>query len=166
MNRMLIGTVVKTHGLKGEIKIKPYTDDIDNLLNIKSVYIDEICYKVLNSRENGGMVYFSLSRICSVEDAEVLRGKDIYIDREDAAPLEEGGHYIVDILGCDVYAGTSLIGKVTDIDRYGAADVYTVKGNRTVRFPYLKRLVIDVDIQNKKIVLDEKVFSEVSIYED
>ena len=166
MNKMLVGTVVKTQGLKGEIKLKPYTDDIDNLLNVKSVYIEDISYKVLNSRENGGMVYFYLSRICSIEDAEVLRGKDIYIDREDAAPLEEGGHYIIDILGSDVYAGQNFLGKVADIDRHGAADVYTVKGDKTVRFPYLKKLVIENDIKNKKIILDEKVFLEVSIYED
>lgn len=166
MNKMLIGTVVKPQGLKGEIKVKPYTDDIDNLINIKSVYIEDICYNVLYSRGSGGMVYFSLNRICSIEDAEVLRGKDIYIDREDAAPLEDGKHYIVDILGSDVYVGQAFIGKVIDIDRYGAADVYTVKGDKTVRFPYLKRLVVDADIKNKKIILDEKVFFEVSINED
>ena len=166
MKKMLIGTVVKAQGLRGEIKIKPYTDDIDNLLNIKNVFIDDISYKVLASRENGGMLFFYLSRICSIEDAETLRGKDIFIDRDDAAPLEEGGHYIVDILGCEVFAGQNYVGKVTNIDQFGSADIYTVKGEKTVRFPYLKKLVINADISNKKIILDEKVFLEVSIYED
>ncbi|HEY8390446.1 MAG TPA: ribosome maturation factor RimM [Clostridia bacterium] len=164
--RMLIGTVLKTRGLKGEIKVKPFTDDIDNLLKVKNVYIDDINYKVLSSYESGGMVYLNLSKICSIEDAQVLRGKDIYIDRQDAAPLENGGYYIVDILGCDVYTGQKYIGKVVDIEQYGAADVYTVKGEKVVRFPYLRKLVIQIDIENKKIVLDEKVFEEVSIYED
>lgn len=166
MDKILIGTVLKTHGIRGEIKIKPYTDNLDNLLKVKTFYIDDIEYKVLSSREREGMLYVFLSRVYSIEEAEKLRGKNIYINREDAAPLKKDEYYIVDILGCDVYADDEYLGKVEDISGYGAADVYTVKGEKTVRFPFLKRLVKEIDIQNKKIILNKDVFAEVSVYED
>ncbi|HEY8424046.1 MAG TPA: ribosome maturation factor RimM [Clostridia bacterium] len=166
MDKILIGTVLKTRGIKGEIKVKPYTDNIDNLLKVKTIYIDDMEYKVLSARESEGMLYLYLSRVYSIEQAETLRGKDIYINREDAAPLGENEYYIIDILGCDVYADDEYIGKVEDVSSFGAADVYTVKGEKTVRFPFLKKLVRQVDIQNKKIVLNKNVFAEVSVYED
>jgi 16S rRNA processing protein RimM len=166
MDRILIGAVLKTRGIRGEIKIKPYTDNIDNLLKVKTVYIEDTEYKVLASRESEGFVYLFLSRVYSIEEAEKLRGKDIYINREDAAPLKKDEYYIADILGCDVYADNEYLGKVEDIGGYGSADVYTVRGEKTVRFPFLKKLVKEIDIQNKKIVLNKEVFDEVSVYED
>lgn len=166
MEKLLIGTVVKPHGIKGEIKVKPYTDNIDNLLKVKVIYIDDTEYKVLSARQREGMLYLFISRVYSIDDAAQLRGKNIFIDREQAAPLEQGEYYIIDILGSDVFVDSEYIGKVVDIGSFGSADVYTVKGDKTVRFPFLKRLVQEIDIKNKKIVLNKDVFGEVSIYED
>ena len=166
MEKILIGAVIKVHGIKGEIKVKPYTQNIDNLLKIKTIYIDDTEYKVMSAKERGGMVYMFLSRIYTMDDAQALRGKDIYIDRQYAAPLAQDEYYIIDVLGSDVFVEDEYIGKVADIDSFGAADVYTVKGDKTVRFPFLKRLVKKIDIKNKKIVLNKDVFGEVSVYED
>jgi len=166
MEKILIGVVVKPRGIKGEIKVKPYTQNIDNLLKVKSIYIDDIEYKVMSAKEQGGMLYLYLSRIYTMDDAQALSDKDIYIDKEYAAPLGDDEYYIIDVLGCDVFVEGVFVGKVVKIDNFGAADVYTVKGDKTVRFPFLKKLVKKIDIKNKKIILNKDVFGEVSVYED
>lgn len=163
---MTVGRIVKTHGLKGEIKVKPYSYDIDNLLNLEKVFIDEREYKVISAREVGGMLYYYLRGIITIDDAELLIGKDLCILREDASTLEEGEYYIVDIIGCKVLCGGKELGVVKNIEQYGAADVYTVVGEKTVRFPLLKKIIINMDINKGIIELDQKGLDEVAVYED
>lgn len=164
---MLIGTIVKTVGLKGEMKVNPFSDDLKNLLKLKKVFIDDIEYKIISSRIAGNMWVISLNKIFSVEDAENFCGFEIYIERSDAKSLSEYEYYIADMKNCDVIIDGKNIGKVVNIDSFGAADVYTVKGiEKMIMFPFLKKLIISVDLETKKITLDKQVFDEVAVYED
>ena len=99
--------------------------------------------------------------------AELLVGKRIEIDREQAAPIGEDESYIVDLVGCRVLLsdGTPL-GVLDSVDNFGSADIFTVKGDRTVRFPFLRRLGLSYDGQAKTVTIDKARFEEVCCYED
>lgn len=174
MGRICVGEVVKPQGIKGEIKVKPFSDDLDNLSGQDELYLNGKRYGVKAARADKGMIFYALEGV-DRNIAEQLRGAKVEVDEECAAELEDGEYYIKDLIGCEVFAGSVSVGKVTDIDSYGAADVYTVIDNsalpdggkaKVVRFPFLRRIIVSVDIKLKKIVLDAQGFEEVSVYED
>lgn len=164
MDRLIIGVVLKPQGIRGEIKIKSYTDSPADIKNFKTVYIGDISYKVLSCRVDSGVVYLALRGIADRDAAEALRGKNIEADREDAPELEEGTYYIVDIIGCEVFdeKGEKL-GVIKDIAA-SATDVYTINnGKKDILFPAVKGVVASVDIANKKLIVNKKRFYEVAV---
>ena len=114
-------------------------------------------------------VYVCLSGVADRNAAELFRGKFLEIDREDAVALEEGRYFVADVLGCAAVTETGKpIGVVADIESKSYADVYTLKtadGKRVV-FPLLKDVLKEIDVDKRRVVLYEKRFSEVALYED
>ena len=161
-----VGEILKPQGISGELKVRSLAESTDRFYEFGTVYIRgrKFCTESLSVRE--GFVYLRLSGVNTRNAAEELRGALIEIPNSEAAGLEEGSYYISDVLGSDVLLGGENIGRVSEISNFGAADVYTVKGAKTVRFPFLKKLFLKVDTAGKFIVLDPKVFSEVAVYED
>ena len=104
--RLEIGQIVNTFGIKGEVKVVPFTDDINRFDDLKEVYIkskkEEKLYQVEGARYHKNMVLLKLKGIENPEDAEKLRNSYLEIDREDAIPLEEGTYFIADLIGLDV----------------------------------------------------------------
>lgn len=167
-NYITIGIIVRAAGIKGEVKVKPLTDDINRYTKLKVVYIDTRPYKIESVRFDKNFAFLKLNGIIDRNAAEELQNKSIEIDRINAVPLDDDRYFITDILNSKVYLddGTYL-GKLTDVAQNGAADVMTVTdGKQTVRFPFLKKLAVTVDTENSVIVLNAAVFSEVSVYED
>lgn len=163
-----IGEITKPQGINGELKVRPYVDDMGRFDYLKEVYVDDKLYKVAKTRVNGIDAYLSLLGVVDRNTAELLRGKELFVTRDNAMPLDEGEFYIVDVLGSDVILDDgTIIGKVTDITQANV-DIYTVvKANgKVLRFPFLKDLVTGVDIHNKKVHLKAKRFLEVACYED
>ncbi len=163
-----IGLIVKPQGIKGELKVQPLTDDINRFNKLKEVIIDDKTYHVQKAIIGGGTVFIFLSEITDRNVAETFRGKFINVTRENAIPLEEGRYFIADIIGCTVVTDTAkTVGKVTDVFS-ARTDIFTVKTpeNRVMRFPFLKDLIVSVDIANQVITLKEKRLGEVSVYED
>ena len=113
-------------------------------------------------------MYLTLDTISDRNAAELLRNKKIEIDKQDAVPLEEGRYFIVDLISSDIVVNGRCIGKLIDVLQNRSADVYVVEmpNRKTAMFPALKKLITNVDIENKTITLDEKVFEEVVVYED
>ncbi len=162
-----VGEIVKAQGIKGEIKVLPLTDDILRFKKLKKVYICQNLYEIKSLRIGDGFVYLALNEVNDRNGAEKLIGKEIQIDRNDAVKLPENTYFISDIIGCEVFlSDMKYIGKVDYVYQNGAADVYEVKGEKDVMFPFLNRLVESVDITNKKIVLNKDEFSRVAVYED
>lgn len=162
-----VGEILRPVGLKGEMKVRPLTDDPTRFYKLKTVTLSGRPYKIGAVRLTGGFVFIRLVGIDSVETAESFRGSFLEVDRVHAVPLEEGRYFIADIIDCAVYLDTGVyIGQVTDVMGAAGADVFTVKGERTVRFPFLKKLAPDVDTDKKRITLSAAVFDEVSVYED
>ena len=163
-----IGLIVKPQGIRGEVKVQPLTDDINRYKNLKEVIIDDKNYRVTSAVIGGGTVFLSLFGVSDRNVAETFRGKYIYVTRENAIPLEEGRYFIFDIVGCNVFTDDGQeVGQVTDVFS-SRTDVFTVKckDGRTLRFPFLKDLVQEVDVVNKKITVSGKRLLEVSCYEN
>lgn len=162
-----IGIIIKPQGIKGELKVKPLTDDPARFLSLKSVCLEGAGeMRVISAAVRGGYVYLRLAGIEDRNAAETLRDKYLSVKTEQALKKESGRYFIDELLGAQVYIGEELIGTVSDISNFGSADVYTVTGVRTVRFPFIKRLIVSVDSASKRIVLEPAAFSEVSVYED
>ena len=162
-----IGEIVKAQGIKGEVKIKPYSTDCSHFTNLKLAHLDAFPHKLRSTSLRGGFAYVLFEGINDRNAAEKLVGKIVKIDRRDAAQLSENEYYVCDVLGSKVvFDDGDVLGNVIDVQNFGSADVYTVRGVRTVRFPFLKRIIIGVDIENKVITLIKKEFEGVCVYED
>ena len=166
MGRLIIGEVLKPQGIRGELKIKTFTDYPEDVKAFKTVYIEDVAYKILSFRVGtDGAAYVGLRGIPDRNAAELFRGKKLEGEREDAPPLEDGQYYIVDILGlsCETEAGEAL-GVVTDIANL-ASDVYTIeKAGKKILFPAVKGVIKRVDLDDKKLIVDKKIFDEIAVY--
>lgn len=165
MERLVIAEVLKPQGIRGELKIKTFTDSPEDVKEFGTVYIDDQPYKILSFRVgNDGAAYVGLRGVMDRNAAELFRGKLLRGDREDGPPLEEGQYYIVDIIGltCETESGEAL-GVVKDIAKL-SSDVYTIeKDGKQILFPAVKGVVKRVDLANGKVIVDEAVFNEIAV---
>ena len=157
--RLEVGQIVNTFGIKGELKVTPFTDDINRFDDLEKVYVktrrEEKLYKVEGVRYHKNMVLLKLEGIENPEQGELLKNSYLEIDRADAIPLEEGQYFIVDLIGLDVYTDEGkLLGKVEDIYNTGANDIYVVKDElgKQVLLPGIKEVIKEVKLDDKIIV--------------
>ena len=166
MERLIIGEVLKPQGIRGELKVKTYTDSPEAVKAFGTVYIDGTAYKILSFRVGAdGAAYMGLRGIPDRNAAELFRGKKLEGERSDAPDLEEGQYYIVDIIGlsCETEEG-EFLGTVKDINNL-SSDIYTIeKAGKNILFPAIKGVVIKVDIENKKLIVNKARFDEVAVY--
>ena len=155
-----VGLVLKPHGLKGEIKVKPLTDEEKRFDTLACLYLKEgESYKELEiaaRRYDKGFVYLKLKGHDTVESVESFRHRYLWIPRRMARVLPKDTFFIADLIGCRVRtrAGETL-GKITDVLETGSNDVYVVKGPRgEVLIPALKKVVIRVDLPTGSVVVD------------
>ena len=154
-----IGQIVNTSGLKGVIKIKPFTDDIKKFSKLKTIYIDLKdrleSFEIEKVYFNKNMVYLKLKGIDTVEQAENYRNYYVKIERKEEK-MEQDSYYIVDLEGCKVYTEEQeYLGILTEVFATGSNDVYVVKsedGNQ-ILLPAIKDVIKQVDIENKKIIV-------------
>lgn len=151
---LTVGKIINTHGVRGELKVKPTTDDVNRFKSLKEAYIDEKEIVISGCKFQPGKVILKIEGIESIEEAERLKNKLIKVKREKAVQLPEDTYFAVDIIGCEVYEETgNKIGTVDDIIYTGSNDVYWVKGENEVLIPALKDIVLKIDINNKKIII-------------
>ena len=166
MERLIIGEVLKPQGIRGELKIKTYTDFPEDVKEFKRVFIDGVEYKILSFRVGpDGFAYVNLRGIPDRNTAELFRGKLLHGERSDAPELDEGQYYIVDILGlsCETQEG-EVLGTVVDISNL-SSDIYTIeKAGKRILFPAVKGVVVKVDLENKKLIINKSVFDEIAVY--
>ena len=155
--KLEVGQIVNTHGIKGEIKVVPFTDDISRFDKLKKVYVktkkESKLYQIEGVRYHKNMVLLKLQGIDNPEQAELLKNSFLEIDRGDAVPLKEGTYFIADLIGLEVYTDEGkLLGKVDDIYNTGANDIYVVKDElgKTILLPGIKDVI-------KQVILDEKI---------
>ena len=164
-SELLIGKVLKPHGLKGEVKIETFSSNPARFSMLKKLKLDGVEYSVKRLSLDGAFGTVGLVGIDDANQAEALRGKMISVNRNDLPKLPEGNYYIADLLGVDVFVSGDRIGELVDILQYGSADVYVVKTiSGTCSFPALKQLIKSVDVEKGEMVLDDMVFQRVVVY--
>ena len=155
-----IGKIVNTHGVRGEVKVLPETDDITRFSRLKKVRVKlrgtVSEYEVERGRGQGTTALLKLKGIDTPEAAALLKGAELEIHRSEAIKLPKDQWFIGDLIGCFVYEedGTCL-GKVVNVLQTGSNDVYEVKDEqeRTILIPALKQVVLDVNIEEARILV-------------
>ena len=167
-----VGKVLKPQGLKGMVKINSYSDKPENYLDYKHIFLgtQKQKYNLGHSYIQKGCAYLELDGIESIEQAEKLRNKPVFIESSQLAGLENDEWYFADLIGCDVETNVGThIGEVTAMDSFSSTEVVTVLNKNTKKesmFPFLDDVIISVDINSKKIVVDAIRLSEVVTDED
>lgn len=162
-----IGKVLKAQGIKGEIKISCYVDSAEMLVGLKQVYIGTKAYAVEKIRLDGSFCYILLNGVTDRNAAEAIRNWTVYADKASIS-VPKDRYFIDDLVNCTVYLDDGKrVGVVQDVLQYGSADVFVCAGDeKGVSFPFLKDLVLDVNIERKTMTLCSKRFAEVVVYED
>lgn len=149
-----IGKIVNTFGIKGEVKVTPYTDDIEQFKKIKSIYVNNTLIQVQSAKFQKNVVILKLKDVDDMTAAENLRNSIIEAKRS-KKKLPENTYYIADLIGLDVYTDEgTLLGKVKDIYNTGANDIYSIETeSKEVLLPAIKEVIKQIDIENKKIIV-------------
>jgi 16S rRNA processing protein RimM len=155
-----VGIVLKPRGLKGEIKVKPLTDDDKRFDALNSIFLKNgesyTELEITSRRYDKGFVYLKFKDHNTIESVEHLRDQYLWIHRRMARILPKDTFFIADLLGCRVEtrSGESL-GEITDVLETGSNDVYVVNGSSgEVLIPALKKVVVDVDIPKRQVKVD------------
>ena len=160
MDYTKVGKIINTHGIKGEVKVYPLTDNLKRFNKLKIAYLGEEKIKVELERVkyHKEMVIIKFKEFSDINDILFLKDKFIYVDDEERIILPEGRFFIFDILGCEVFdTKGALIGVVEDIIQSASNDVYIVKDKKTNKeymIPAIKHFFIEIDTNNKKIIID------------
>lgn len=151
------GKIVSTQGLKGEIRAEVWSDSIEFICSLEVLYINkgEKALKIEYARRNKNVAIIKFEGIDTIDDAVKLRGKTLYLDRDDA-DLKDGDYFIVDLLGLKVVDSEKDIeyGIITDVLQTGANDVYEItKDDKKYYIPAIKQVVLQIDLENGKIII-------------
>ncbi len=149
-----VGQISKPHGIKGEVKVIPLTDDIKRFRKLKKVYIDGNEKTIVWCKMQVDRVILKIEGIDTIEGAEILRNKYIQVKREEAVRLPKDSYFVTDLVSCTVYDTLeNKIGKIYDVIKTGSNDVYWIKDEKEVLIPALKDIVLEVDIDSHRIVI-------------
>ncbi len=148
-----VGKIVGTHALKGEVRVECWCDNPEFICKFKNLYNSDgsIKYKVLKAKVHKNVAILLLEGVNTIEEADKQRGKILYIKRQDAK-LDKDAYFIQDLIGMTVVDNSDnniIYGKITDIFKTGANDVYQVtKDNKDYLIPAIPQVIIDIDIEN------------------
>ena len=155
-----IGIITGTHGLKGEVKVFPTTDDKERFLDLDTVLIDTgkelIEKKVQYCKFFKQFVFVKFEGLDDINDVEKYKRCPLKVTRENAVPLEEDEYYVADLLGLTIVDESGVtIGELVDVIETGANDVYEVKTSDGghVLLPAIKDCILDVDMDEKIILV-------------
>ena len=152
-----IGKIVATQGLKGEVRVEPWCDDAEFLCSFETLYFDKgnIPVTVEKGRIHKTLAIIKLENVKTVEDAQKLRGKILYMDRNDVE-LDENSYFVQDLIGLSVINTDTgeEYGELVDVSETGANDVYHIKcGEVTYLIPAIPDVIIETDITNGKMLI-------------
>lgn len=151
-----IGKLVNTHGIKGELKLDLWCDDIDYVKQFDTVYLDDKGSQPLTPvavRPQKNMAIIKFAEITSIEQAEEYKNKIIYGNRDDAV-IDEDANYVADLIGCRVVdiETEQEYGKVSDVFNHGASDVLELLDNGTKKYvPVIPDIVKEIDTDSALI---------------
>lgn len=142
------GEIVTTHGVRGEMKILPWADGPEFLLEFKRVRIGDTDYKLESCRVQKTCNLVKLAGIDTMEDAQAMRGQTVKVYRADAP---KDLIFVAELLGVQVYNNGTCIGQIADVLDYPANKVYVVKGERTYMIPAVKQFILSTDLEKNEM---------------
>lgn len=155
-----IGQIVNHFGIKGMVKVNPFTNDISQFEELRSVLVEKngklLDIQIEEVKYSKNQILLKLKGIDTVEEAEKYRNCYIKIARENAKKLPKNTYFIADLLGLTVYTDENiLLGKVEDIYNSGASDIYVIKSEdgKQILLPGIKDVIKQIDLEQEKIVV-------------
>lgn len=161
MDLLEIGKIVNTHGLRGEVKVIPWTDSAEDFENIKNVCIKDkseyinLTVKSVKYQKNNLIIGFNEFK--DINEVEKYKNAVLYCHRDELGELPDGVHYIVDLIGLNVVTEDGdTVGVIADVFNAGASDIYDVKreGKKNLLLPVIDEVVKEIDIDSGKVVVN------------
>ena len=156
-DELQVGVITQTHGIRGEVKVFPMTDDVRRFQDCKELLLDT--GKEKKKVEIESVKFFKQFVILkfrgydSINDIEAYKGKELYVTRENAVSLEQGEYFIADLIGLSVFdEEENRIGTLKDVIETGANDVYSVETDEgEILLPAIRDCILDVDVEGGKM---------------
>lgn len=153
-----VGVITTVHGVRGEVKVFPTTDDVNRFKKLKEVILDtgreKITLEIEGVKFFKQMVILKFKGIDTLDDVAKYRQAGLYVTRSNAVKLDRDEYFIADLIGVEVYdEADQLIGVLEDVIATGANDVYTIRmtDGRELLLPAIKQCVLDVDVQGRRM---------------
>ncbi|MBR5337244.1 MAG: 16S rRNA processing protein RimM [Lachnospiraceae bacterium] len=153
-----VGAITQTHGIRGEVKVFPTTDDPGRFKKLKSVLLDTgkgiIELKIEGVRFFKQFVILKFEGLDNINDVEIYKKKNLYVTRENAVKLSKDEYFIADLIGLKVFEDDgSEVGELKDVITTGANDVYVVDGFKygEVLIPAIKDCILKVDMEERRM---------------
>lgn len=158
--QLQVGVISSTHGIRGEVKVFPTTDDMNRFKKLKKVWLntgrEQILLEIQGVKFFKQFVILKFKGIDNINEIEQYKGKSLLIDREDAVDLEEDEYYIADIQGMEVFTEDGqFFGTLRDVLETGANDVYIIDSEKygEVLIPAIKECVLDVNLEQNRMTI-------------
>lgn len=155
-----VGVISSTHGVRGEVKVFPTTDDVKRFKKLKTVILDTgretMTLEIENVKFFKNMVILKFKEFNNINDIEKYKGKDLLIRRDQAVKLAPNENFIVDLIGLRVVTDEGEdFGTLTDVLQTGANDVYVIeaKDGKEYLFPAIPQCILDVDLEEQKVTV-------------
>ncbi len=154
MERVKLGKITAPVGIRGEVRVYPYTDEITRFSDIKELELEDRPAKVLGVRYQKDMVVLKLDLLPDRNAAETARGKTLYLAKDKLWAMPENTYFVSDLLGCRVYEDGACLGTLSQVvQNTSAQDLYEVEreGAKPLLIPAVKEFILAVDPQEKRI---------------
>lgn len=155
-----VGIISSTHGIKGEVKVFPTTDDINRFKKLKEVILDtgkeQLQLEVQNVKFFKQFAILKFKGIDNINDVEMYKGKSLLVERKHAVTLAKNEYFVADMIGMDVFTDDGKVfGVLKEVMETGANDVYVIETEKQqeVLIPAIKQCIISVDIAAQKMVI-------------
>ena len=159
-NMLRVGVITSTHGVRGEVKVFPTTDDAKRFKKLKTVILDtgkgQTTLEIEQVKFFKNMVILKFDGVDTMNEVEGWRQKDLLITRDEAIPLEEDEFFITDLIGLNVVTDEGeTLGTLTDVMETGANDVYCVKTpeGKELLLPAIRDCILDVDLDKEEMLV-------------
>ena len=151
-----VGVISSTHGVRGEVKVYPTTDDVNRFKKLKNVVLDtgkeHLKLEVSGVKFFKNQVILKFKGIDNINDIEKYKGKYLLVNREDAVALEENENYVADLIDLKVVTDEGqVLGVLTEVMETGANDVYVVEteDGKELLLPAIRDCILDVDLETE-----------------
>lgn len=159
VDKLRVGVITAPHGIRGEVKVFPTTDDAQRFKDLKQVILDtgreELNLEIEGVKFFKNMVILKFKGYDSINDIEKYKKKDLLITRDQAVELEPNENFIADLIGLEVVTDEGhKLGTLTDVLKTGANDVFVVEasGGKEVLLPSIPSCILDVDLEKGQVL--------------